>query len=116
MDLPGSVPRPSFLPCSDPFLPQEKTTSLPNDVAQDLRGVENQLQRHEGLARELAGMEQQVSKLLPVLQPGLFVLLTGTAVHGRAWQAWVLRQGTYLGMLRSFRLMKKLLSSPTLSC
>lgn len=47
-------------------------------MAQDLRGVENQLQRHEGLARELAGMEQQVSRLLPALQPGLFV-------HARAW-------------------------------
>ncbi|ERE70802.1 spectrin beta chain, brain 4-like protein [Cricetulus griseus] len=38
---------------------QEKATSLPNDVAQDLRGVENQLRRHEVLERELAGMEQQ---------------------------------------------------------
>lgn len=33
-------------------------------MAQDLHGVENQLQRHEGLERELAGMEQQVSRLL----------------------------------------------------
>ncbi|XP_038962424.1 spectrin beta chain, non-erythrocytic 5 isoform X3 [Rattus norvegicus] len=38
---------------------QEKATNLPNDVAQDLHGVEKQLQRHEGLERELAGMEQQ---------------------------------------------------------
>ena len=33
-------------------------------MAQDLHGVEKQLQRHEGLDRELAGMEQQVSRLL----------------------------------------------------
>ncbi|XP_028622676.1 spectrin beta chain, non-erythrocytic 5 [Grammomys surdaster] len=43
---------------------QEKATSLSNDVAQDLHGVENQLQRHEGLERELAGMEQQLQELL----------------------------------------------------
>ncbi|XP_076785650.1 spectrin beta chain, non-erythrocytic 5 isoform X3 [Arvicanthis niloticus] len=43
---------------------QEKVRSLPNDEAQDLHGVENQLQRHEGLERELAGMEQQLKELL----------------------------------------------------
>ncbi|XP_060228154.1 spectrin beta chain, non-erythrocytic 5 [Meriones unguiculatus] len=43
---------------------QEKTTSLPNGVAQDLHGVETQLQRQEGLERELAGLEPQVQELL----------------------------------------------------
>ncbi|XP_036040911.1 spectrin beta chain, non-erythrocytic 5 [Onychomys torridus] len=43
---------------------QEKATTLPNDVAQDLHGVEIQLQRHERLERELAGLEQQLQGLL----------------------------------------------------
>ncbi|KAF4017333.1 hypothetical protein G4228_009075 [Cervus hanglu yarkandensis] len=43
---------------------QEKTTSLPCDVAQDLRGLEAQLRRHEGLERELTGTEQQLQELL----------------------------------------------------
>ncbi|CAN0540377.1 unnamed protein product [Rangifer tarandus platyrhynchus] len=43
---------------------QEKTTSLPCDVAQDLRGLEAQLRRHEGLERELMGTEQQLQELL----------------------------------------------------
>lgn len=60
-------------------------------MAQDLRGIENQLQRHEGLELELTGMEQQVSKLLVLspgisqaLQPGPFVLPIGPVMHGRA--------------------------------
>ncbi|XP_061286842.1 spectrin beta chain, non-erythrocytic 5 isoform X2 [Bos javanicus] len=43
---------------------QEKTTSLPCDVAQDLRGLEPQLRRHEGLERELMGIDQQLQELL----------------------------------------------------
>ncbi|XP_030670113.1 spectrin beta chain, non-erythrocytic 5 isoform X2 [Nomascus leucogenys] len=43
---------------------QEKATSLPNNVARDLRGLEAQLRSHEGLERELAGTEQQLQELL----------------------------------------------------
>uniref|UniRef100_A0A452DXD2 Spectrin beta, non-erythrocytic 5 n=1 Tax=Capra hircus TaxID=9925 RepID=A0A452DXD2_CAPHI len=43
---------------------QEKTTSLPCDVAQDLRGLEAQLRRQEGLERELMGTDQQLQELL----------------------------------------------------
>uniref|UniRef100_A0A8C5UMU9 Spectrin beta, non-erythrocytic 5 n=1 Tax=Microcebus murinus TaxID=30608 RepID=A0A8C5UMU9_MICMU len=44
---------------------QEKSMSLPSDdVAQDLRGAEAQLRRHEGLERGLAGTEQQLQELL----------------------------------------------------
>ncbi|XP_049989135.1 spectrin beta chain, non-erythrocytic 5 [Alexandromys fortis] len=73
---------------------QEKTTSLPNDVAQDLRGVENQLQRHEGLARELAGMEQQLQELLKAgdrvqkLCPGPQALAAVQQKQQAVTQAW----------------------------
>lgn len=40
---------------------QEKATSLPSDLAQDLRGLEAQLRSHEGLEHELVGTERQVS-------------------------------------------------------
>ncbi|XP_053451516.1 spectrin beta chain, non-erythrocytic 5 [Nycticebus coucang] len=43
---------------------QEKATSLPNDVAQDLRGVEAQLRRHEVLEHDLAVTEHQLQELL----------------------------------------------------
>ncbi|XDA78301.1 hypothetical protein R6Z07F_008401 [Ovis aries] len=43
---------------------QEKTTSLPCDLAQDLRGLEAQLRRQEGLERELMGTDQQLQELL----------------------------------------------------
>nr|XP_048315627.1 spectrin beta chain, non-erythrocytic 5 [Myodes glareolus] len=73
---------------------QEKNTSLPNDVAQDLHGVENQLQRHEGLARELAGMEQQLQELLKAggrvqkLCPGPQALATVRQKQQTVTQAW----------------------------
>ncbi|XP_029391606.1 LOW QUALITY PROTEIN: spectrin beta chain, non-erythrocytic 5 [Mus pahari] len=73
---------------------QEKTTSLPNDVAQDLRGVENQLQRHEGLDRELAGMEQQVQELMKAggrvqrLCPGPQALAAVRQKQQAVTQAW----------------------------
>lgn len=51
-----SLPEPLAASC-----PQEKTTGLPRDVAQDLRGLEAQLRRHEVLERELVGTERQVS-------------------------------------------------------
>lgn len=62
---PDPAPHPPFL---IPF-PQEKTTSLPCDVAQDLRGLEPQLRRHEGLERELMGIDQQVSPALAASPP-----------------------------------------------
>uniref|UniRef100_A0A8C3VFV2 Spectrin beta, non-erythrocytic 5 n=1 Tax=Catagonus wagneri TaxID=51154 RepID=A0A8C3VFV2_9CETA len=43
---------------------QEKATSLPCDVAQDLRGLEAQLRRQDWLERELAGAEPQLRELL----------------------------------------------------
>ncbi|XP_037691030.1 LOW QUALITY PROTEIN: spectrin beta chain, non-erythrocytic 5 [Choloepus didactylus] len=43
---------------------QEKAASLPDDVAQDLGGVEAQLRRHEGLECELTGTKRQVQELL----------------------------------------------------
>lgn len=57
-----AVSYPPFLPLVDLCSPQEKAMSLPSDVAQDLHGVEAQLRRQEGLERELALLEQQVSR------------------------------------------------------
>ncbi|XP_019500408.1 PREDICTED: spectrin beta chain, non-erythrocytic 5 [Hipposideros armiger] len=48
---------------------QEKATSLPSDLAQDLRGLEVQLRRHEGLERELVGTERQLQELLEAGDP-----------------------------------------------
>lgn len=62
---PDSVPHSPLL---IPF-PQEKTTSLPCDLAQDLRGLEAQLRRQEGLERELMGTDQQVSPGLAASPP-----------------------------------------------
>lgn len=54
------LPPPFLMPLAMSF-PQEKASSLPCDVAQDLRGLEAQLRRQEGLERELVGTERQVS-------------------------------------------------------
>ncbi|XP_023568382.1 spectrin beta chain, non-erythrocytic 5 [Octodon degus] len=43
---------------------QEKASSLPSDVAQDLRVAEAQLRSHEALERELLGTEHQMQELL----------------------------------------------------
>ncbi|ELW48130.1 Spectrin beta chain, brain 4 [Tupaia chinensis] len=43
---------------------QEKATSLPSGVAQDLRGTEAQLRRHKEVELELTAMEQQLQELL----------------------------------------------------
>ncbi|KAL4696038.1 hypothetical protein H8957_001690 [Semnopithecus entellus] len=43
---------------------KEKATSLPNNVARDLRGLEAQLRSHQGLERELVGTKQQLQELL----------------------------------------------------
>ncbi|GAB1286757.1 Spectrin beta, non-erythrocytic 5 [Apodemus speciosus] len=73
---------------------QEKASSLPNDVAQDLHGVEKQLQRHEGLEHELAGMEQQLQELLKAgdrvqrLCPGPQALAAVQQKQQAVTQAW----------------------------
>ncbi|CAO2579266.1 Spectrin beta chain, non-erythrocytic 5, partial [Lemmus lemmus] len=73
---------------------QEKMTSLPNDVARDLHGVENQLQRHEGLARELAAIDQQLQELLKAggrvqnLCPGPQALAAVQQKQQAVTQAW----------------------------
>ncbi|XP_055291885.1 spectrin beta chain, non-erythrocytic 5 [Moschus berezovskii] len=61
---------------------QEKTTSLPCDVAQDLHGLEAQLRRHEGLERELKGTDQQLQELLEM----------GGTVQGPGPQAHAVQQ------------------------
>ncbi|XP_057162138.1 LOW QUALITY PROTEIN: spectrin beta chain, non-erythrocytic 5 [Ursus arctos] len=43
---------------------QEKATSLPSEVAPDLRGLEAQLRRHEELEHELVGTGRQLQELL----------------------------------------------------
>ncbi|XP_073733567.1 spectrin beta chain, non-erythrocytic 5 [Callorhinus ursinus] len=43
---------------------QEKATSLPSEVAADLRGLEAQLRRHEELEHELVGTGRQLQELL----------------------------------------------------
>ncbi|XP_072594223.1 spectrin beta chain, non-erythrocytic 5 [Vulpes vulpes] len=43
---------------------QEKATSLPSDVAPDLRGLEAQLRRHKELEHELVGTGWQLQELL----------------------------------------------------
>ncbi|KAM9202881.1 spectrin beta chain, non-erythrocytic 5 [Dugong dugon] len=43
---------------------QEKATSLPDGVSQDLHGAEAQLRRHKGLERELTGTERQLQELM----------------------------------------------------
>ncbi|XP_040602017.1 LOW QUALITY PROTEIN: spectrin beta chain, non-erythrocytic 5 [Mesocricetus auratus] len=73
---------------------QEKATSLPNDVAQDLHGLERQLRRHEGLGRELAGMGQRLQELLKAggrvqkLCPGPQALATVRQTQQTVAQAW----------------------------
>lgn len=51
------------------FSPQEKATSLPSDVAPDLRGLEAQLRRHKELEHELVGTGWQVSHAGPYRPP-----------------------------------------------
>ncbi|KAL1785833.1 spectrin beta chain, non-erythrocytic 5 [Sigmodon hispidus] len=73
---------------------QEKATGLPNDVAQDLRGIENQLQRHERLEHELTGLEQQLQEVLKAgsrvqkLCPGSQALATVQQKQQAVTQAW----------------------------
>lgn len=110
---PASASRPPFLIPSAVSFPQEKTTSLPCDVAQDLRGLEAQLRRHEGLERELMGTEQQVS-------PGLGPLPLGapqacpsalqlSPTLGAASQAhWAPRAGPSASRTRPFPLIPTL--------
>lgn len=43
---------------------QEKSNSIPDDIAKDLSGVQSQLRKHKALEHELSGNEQQVSDSL----------------------------------------------------
>ena len=43
---------------------QEKSKSIPDDVAKDMRGVQTQLRNHVALEHELSGNEQQVMKVI----------------------------------------------------
>lgn len=86
---PDSASHPPFLIPSAVSFPQEKTTSLPCDVAQDLRGLEAQLRRHEGLERELMGTEQQVSPGLaasPPRSPSGLQVCSAAFPHSRSCQ------------------------------
>lgn len=56
------MPHPLFLTALAISSPQEKATSLPSEVAPDLRGLEAQLRRHEELEHELVGTGRQVSQ------------------------------------------------------
>lgn len=47
-----------------PPILQERYKSIPDDIAKDLKGVLSQLRKHEALVHELAGIEQQVLKVL----------------------------------------------------
>ncbi|KAM6131195.1 spectrin beta chain, non-erythrocytic 5 [Pterocles gutturalis] len=43
---------------------EEKSKSIPDDVAKDMRGVQTQLRNHVALEHELAGTEQQLQELI----------------------------------------------------
>ncbi|XP_068017491.1 spectrin beta chain, non-erythrocytic 5 isoform X2 [Melanerpes formicivorus] len=43
---------------------EEKSKSIPDDVAKDLRGVQTQLRNHVALEHELSGNEQQLQELI----------------------------------------------------
>uniref|UniRef100_A0A8C5IUB0 Calponin-homology (CH) domain-containing protein n=1 Tax=Junco hyemalis TaxID=40217 RepID=A0A8C5IUB0_JUNHY len=43
---------------------QEKSKSIPDDVAKDMRGVQTQLRNHVALEHELSGNEQQLQELI----------------------------------------------------
>ncbi|XP_076983663.1 spectrin beta chain, non-erythrocytic 5 [Tamandua tetradactyla] len=92
---------------------QEKATSLPEDVARDLGGVEAQLRTHEGLERELTGIEQQVQELLKTgssvqkLRPGpqAEAVQRGQQEVERAWGALQLRVGQRRAQLERAQLL-----------
>ncbi|XP_077120129.1 spectrin beta chain, non-erythrocytic 5 isoform X3 [Ranitomeya variabilis] len=43
---------------------EEKSQSIPDDIAKDLSGVQSQLRKHEALEHELSGNEQQLQELV----------------------------------------------------
>nr|KAF6487643.1 spectrin beta, non-erythrocytic 5 [Rousettus aegyptiacus] len=72
---------------------QKKATSLPSDLAQDLRGLEAQLRRHEGLEHELVGTGQQLQELLETggrvrkLGPQAHAVQQKQQALAQAWEA-----------------------------
>ncbi|KAM3918253.1 spectrin beta chain, non-erythrocytic 5 [Leptodactylus fuscus] len=43
---------------------EEKSKSIPDDIAKDLSGVQSQLRKHEALEHELSGNEQQLQEIV----------------------------------------------------
>ncbi|KAM9294405.1 spectrin beta chain, non-erythrocytic 5 [Gastrophryne carolinensis] len=43
---------------------EEKSKSIPDDIAKDLSGVQSQLRKHEALEHELSGNEQQLQEII----------------------------------------------------
>uniref|UniRef100_A0A671DN44 Spectrin beta, non-erythrocytic 5 n=1 Tax=Rhinolophus ferrumequinum TaxID=59479 RepID=A0A671DN44_RHIFE len=62
---------------------QEKATSLPSGLAQDLHGLEDQLRRHEGLEHEFVCAERELQELL---EPGDTVQQLAPGPHAHAVQ------------------------------
>ncbi|KAI1237885.1 hypothetical protein IHE44_0013976 [Lamprotornis superbus] len=50
---------------------EEKSKSIPDDVAKDMRGVQTQLRNHVALEHELSGNEQQLQELIHSADPVL---------------------------------------------
>ncbi|XP_040268693.1 spectrin beta chain, non-erythrocytic 5 [Bufo bufo] len=50
---------------------EEKSQSIPDDIAKDLSGVQSQLRKHEALEHELSGNEQQLQELVDAADDAL---------------------------------------------
>ncbi|XP_063295491.1 spectrin beta chain, non-erythrocytic 5 [Pelobates fuscus] len=50
---------------------EEKSKSVPDDFAKDLRGVQSQLRKHEALEHELSGNEQQLQEVIDAADEAL---------------------------------------------
>lgn len=110
------MPHPLFLTALAISSPQEKATSLPSEVAPDLRGLEAQLRRHEELEHELVGTGRQVSQSGcvshsgPYQRPRACPCLPLGFPHSRRASAWAYRawqgmaRGGSWGMGRPFSL------------
>ncbi|XP_053553803.1 spectrin beta chain, non-erythrocytic 5 [Bombina bombina] len=51
---------------------EEKSKSVPDDIAKDLSGVQSQLRKHEALEHELSGNEQQLQELIDGADEALY--------------------------------------------
>ncbi|XP_075049076.1 spectrin beta chain, non-erythrocytic 5 [Mixophyes fleayi] len=50
---------------------EEKSKSIPDDIAKDLSGVQSQLRKHEALEHELSGNEQQLQEVIDAADEAL---------------------------------------------